>query len=138
MPEQIVTSGIHPPLGNVLESFRWAGRSASHPQGEQCEDRYDSDSYCLHCVLPSPKRYLPSSPFRIAIHEPIGLDFLKRILDPRREGSRDRKSTRLNSSHRCISYAVFCLKKKKNAPTHRPTPLSLPHCCRTSSRCSPT
>src|SRR5437762_6370883 len=27
--------------------------------------------------------------------------------------SRDRKSTRLNSSHRCISYAVFCLKKKR-------------------------
>src|SRR5437879_9892497 len=27
---------------------------------------------------------------------------------------RDRKSTRLNSSHRCISYAVFCLKKKIN------------------------
>jgi len=27
--------------------------------------------------------------------------------------STDRKSTRLNSSHRCISYAVFCLKKKK-------------------------
>src|SRR5437762_3655864 len=29
----------------------------------------------------------------------------------------DRKSTRLNSSHRCISYAVFCLKKKKKAET---------------------
>src|SRR5437762_4418484 len=28
-------------------------------------------------------------------------------------GDSDRKSTRLNSSHRCISYAVFCLKKKK-------------------------
>src|SRR5690242_21441467 len=27
---------------------------------------------------------------------------------------RDRKSTRLNSSHMSISYAVFCLKKKKN------------------------
>src|SRR5258708_24106573 len=27
--------------------------------------------------------------------------------------SRDRKSTRLNSSHQIISYAVFCLKKKK-------------------------
>src|SRR5436189_1033549 len=27
----------------------------------------------------------------------------------------DRKSTRLNSSHRCISYAVFCLKKKKKS-----------------------
>src|SRR2546430_10059975 len=31
--------------------------------------------------------------------------------------SEDRKSTRLNSSHSQISYAVFCLKKKK---THRP------------------
>src|SRR5258708_10387365 len=31
---------------------------------------------------------------------------------PRR--SRDRKSTRLNSSHQIISYAVFCLKKKKD------------------------
>src|SRR5690242_21423716 len=29
------------------------------------------------------------------------------------EGERDRKSTRLNSSHMSISYAVFCLKKKK-------------------------
>src|SRR2546426_8518242 len=28
-------------------------------------------------------------------------------------GARDRKSTRLNSSHLVISYAVFCLKKKK-------------------------
>src|SRR5207248_6660353 len=28
--------------------------------------------------------------------------------------AQDRKSTRLNSSHRTISYAVFCLKKKKN------------------------
>src|SRR5438034_6478105 len=33
---------------------------------------------------------------------------------PRPSGSRDRKSTRLNSSHTVISYAVFCLKKKKN------------------------
>src|SRR5207248_10197548 len=30
-----------------------------------------------------------------------------------RDRRRDRKSTRLNSSHRTISYAVFCLKKKK-------------------------
>src|SRR5207244_13145437 len=34
---------------------------------------------------------------------------------PRR--ARDRKSTRLNSSHQIISYAVFCLKKKKNQTT---------------------
>src|SRR5438445_5276031 len=35
-------------------------------------------------------------------------------LDPQRL---DRKSTRLNSSHANISYAVFCLKKKKNTMT---------------------
>src|SRR6202011_6213709 len=33
--------------------------------------------------------------------------------------SLDRKSTRLNSSHRCISYAVFCLKKKKKQKTNQ-------------------
>src|SRR2546430_12959813 len=32
-------------------------------------------------------------------------------------GRRDRKSTRLNSSHSQISYAVFCLKKKNNEQT---------------------
>src|SRR2546422_3761437 len=32
--------------------------------------------------------------------------------DVQRSGDRDRKSTRLNSSHGYISYAVFCLKKK--------------------------
>src|SRR5437879_3393844 len=37
----------------------------------------------------------------------------RKIAQKRRpEGNLDRKSTRLNSSHRCISYAVFCLKKK--------------------------
>src|SRR5437870_10420286 len=33
----------------------------------------------------------------------------------------DRKSTRLNSSHVAISYAVFCLKKKNNLPNAIPT-----------------
>src|SRR5215510_9039486 len=40
---------------------------------------------------------------------------------PDPSGSLDRKSTRLNSSHVAISYAVFCL-KKKNPPTVRPVP----------------
>src|SRR2546427_7678841 len=34
-------------------------------------------------------------------------------LEARADGEEDRKSTRLNSSHSQISYAVFCLKKKK-------------------------
>src|SRR2546429_6610683 len=33
--------------------------------------------------------------------------------------NQDRKSTRLNSSHGYISYAVFCLKKKKHKVLHR-------------------
>src|SRR5688572_32562786 len=55
-----------------------------------------------------------------------------RLLQPGRTGSplyrltlsppADRKSTRLNSSHSQISYAVFCLKKKTTKPTNTPLP----------------
>src|SRR5690348_17586058 len=40
------------------------------------------------------------------------------------EGRTDRKSTRLNSSHPSISYAVFCLKKKKKKNQQSQTDLS--------------
>src|SRR3712207_7254569 len=49
------------------------------------------------------------------------------LLAVERQGSAavDRKSTRLNSSHANISYAVFCLKKKKRpGPDRRPRHLS--------------
>src|SRR5256885_11963890 len=49
-----------------------------------------------------------------------------RTVDRRLQFARDRKSTRLNSSHLVISYAVFCLKKKKKY-----NPISL---TRTASR----
>src|SRR3712207_7701248 len=52
-------------------------------------------------------------------------DELRARMDSLRERARggesldeDRKSTRLNSSHANISYAVFCLKKKKKNKTH--------------------
>src|SRR5258708_16271626 len=48
------------------------------------------------------------------------------VLDPHRSDHAqrtDRKSTRLNSSHQIISYAVFCLKKKKSESTHAPPTL---------------
>src|SRR5437773_6507985 len=52
------------------------------------------------------------------VHLPTGQDDLR---DPRRP---DRKSTRLNSSHITISYAVFCLKKKnvKTSALYRKNP----------------
>src|SRR2546426_6934122 len=45
-----------------------------------------------------------------------------RPLAARQDGRQllDRKSTRLNSSHLVISYAVFCLKKKKDLPGRGP------------------
>src|SRR5690606_39743303 len=55
---------------------------------------------------------------RIRLDKPyMGPGYKKgaKYLSPRKKGNRlDRKSTRLNSSHVKISYAVFCLKKKKN------------------------
>src|SRR5437870_9568640 len=57
---------------------------------------------------------------------PFRLHFLKTPGVPLRLGAtRDRKSTRLNSSHVAISYAVFCLKKKNPSP---------PTCCACTSR----
>src|SRR2546430_13254890 len=50
------------------------------------------------------------------------LNFITTTLDLRAKG--DRKSTRLNSSHSQISYAVFCLKKKKSRTRHIPLRLS--------------
>src|SRR5688572_31850900 len=60
--------------------------------------------------------------------EPVPPDVERLVIDLAREpvgqrrhtGDLDRKSTRLNSSHSQISYAVFCLKKKKkhNKLTH--------------------
>src|SRR2546429_5328697 len=49
----------------------------------------------------------------------------------------DRKSTRLNSSHGYISYAVFCLKKKKTPLTETYATICLLH-CETRTSLSPT
>src|SRR5437879_11343155 len=55
------------------------------------------------------------------VHTHSGV-WYKASLAARRAGvPRDRKSTRLNSSHRCISYAVFCLKKKKKKKHRKQT-----------------
>src|SRR5690625_6171954 len=50
-------------------------------------------------------------------HVGAGLAFMERFSLLAISGLGDRKSTRLNSSHVAISYAVFCLKKKKQRRT---------------------
>src|SRR5205814_10555212 len=54
---------------------------------------------------------------RLARRDPAGAGWQAHRCD--RLLRRDRKSTRLNSSHLGISYAVFCLKKKKKKKTHK-------------------
>src|SRR2546430_9933130 len=51
-------------------------------------------------------------------HPDVGVVFAVGEMFSRARGRIDRKSTRLNSSHSQISYAVFCLKKKKNNSHH--------------------
>src|SRR5438876_8805343 len=48
-----------------------------------------------------------------------GIEAAGGVVESGERGGQDRKSTRLNSSHPSISYAVFCLKKKIPAPGHR-------------------
>src|SRR3712207_7942164 len=65
-----------------------------------------------HRGAPGPSAREPGSGAHVGDDRPPPLDCQPGGSDP---GLRsDRKSTRLNSSHANISYAVFCLKKKKN------------------------
>src|SRR5699024_11501201 len=53
------------------------------------------------------------TPYEQVVGEPMAEELAEE--EPEPEEQQDRKSTRLNSSHVSISYAVFCLKKKKNS-----------------------
>src|SRR5260221_10615425 len=69
-----------------------------------------------YCAKPCRNNLLAqnSSNYKIAHKFNRRTNLLDRLL---MLASRDRKSTRLNSSHTVISYAVFCLKKKKHEDT---------------------
>src|SRR2546426_6846855 len=73
------------PYTTLFRSVRSAPRSV--------EARSDASGHVLLCGLPT--------------------DVALVVRGRTERGSADRKSTRLNSSHLVISYAVFCLKKKK-------------------------
>src|SRR2546422_1103514 len=79
----------------------------------------------LHDALPISRAHEPGAAATPEPHHPVSTRSgprRRRALRPRSR-CRDRKSTRLNSSHGYISYAVFCLKKKKEktAEHHRQT-----------------
>src|SRR5947207_11432248 len=98
-----------------------------HDQFVQVHDNVESFRHILNFARPTKTRiiYASSASTYGAATEPSvesngaapanAYSFSKAIMDniAVREANEDRKSTRLNSSHTVISYAVFCLKKKK-------------------------
>src|SRR3712207_7551301 len=85
--------------------FRSASSSAPFPRCRQ------SAVGSIESAAGGRPPHLPPRPTSSALGQGVG-----RSLDDRQRppSIQDRKSTRLNSSHANISYAVFCLKKKKH------------------------
>src|SRR5574337_1764504 len=93
----------------AAQTFAWSetGQQALVPQAEDLLAKLDTQiSTKRRDIIHSPAGGWPDVPAYLA-GRPLAM---KRIADVQDE--RDRKSTRLNSSHHSISYAVFCLKKK--------------------------
>src|SRR5256885_11596982 len=92
---------------------------------------------CVESFTASPKCPSAACPGRLSTYSPAPSSF---TIDSDRSGNcagaacwrlTDRKSTRLNSSHLVISYAVFCLKKKKRCTgkqeCHEGRIMNVPH-----------
>src|SRR5689334_23494255 len=66
-------------------------------------------------------------PFADAVRNRVGIPTIAvGVISSYDDVNSDRKSTRLNSSHSSISYAVFCLKKKKKGEDERVVQITLP------------
>src|SRR3712207_8761203 len=82
---------------------------------------HDALPIFANCATRTPGRLLNSRPTTTGVPSDLFPE------KPSRLQQRDRKSTRLNSSHANISYAVFCLKKKKKHLTDYPALLVYHH-----------
>src|SRR5207245_8942561 len=92
-----------PSLHDALPISRLEAPEHCEP-GEAAEDRHDSERG---------RHAAPEAPRAVGDCDPELDQRVGDRHDTDRRGELDRKSTRLNSSHGSISYAVFCLKKKK-------------------------
>src|SRR5690606_40409858 len=97
-----------------------AAASSSDTSWRACSSHWAVNSNCLRisCLMGLNTSLVHIS--ALAVQDPLSFDADRRSVHHHfgstggdRVGYQDRKSTRLNSSHVKISYAVFCLKKKK-------------------------
>src|SRR5690606_41865696 len=91
------------PYTTLFRSFAAAFYTALNPRLERVE-------HCINPILVTGTYLKSKTHFGRLFYTDIGDPSLQSAIDI------DRKSTRLNSSHVKISYAVFCLKKKKKNP----------------------
>src|SRR5688572_32238487 len=98
------------PPRSTLFPYTTLFRSLDREDGQIAGDRYVAEESRVVAGL---KRHVLNEHFRAHAHDLL-------LLARGRAIELDRKSTRLNSSHSQISYAVFCLKKKRlrNQPKH--------------------
>src|SRR5256886_4127344 len=103
-----VADVLHPREVRVLPLLRDEARATvAHGRERRTRERLDLDE-----PLPRDER-LDDGPAAVADADPVAVRLLAL------EETQDRKSTRLNSSHSQISYAVFCLEKKKKTQSIR-------------------
>src|SRR5690606_39846689 len=103
--ERADVATLPPAPRNPLPYWRQVGAVRSFHTGQEL--LRDAGGPVTRMVL-GPKWAIPPI---VLVTSPAGI---RDVLNRRDALSEDRKSTRLNSSHVKISYAVFCLKKKKN------------------------
>src|SRR5256885_5901990 len=102
MPQHVDGETIEPSVSVPIATAQRLAATAT-PEPELDPDGVRSRAYGLRHCPPRPLQPLDDRVERKFAHS-------ERFALP----SRDRKSTRLNSSHLVISYAVFCLKKKQH------------------------
>src|SRR5215475_5936748 len=103
-------SGSSSPPGPLSPTVSNSGLTSSRGLRCSCRLFFFNDTATTEIYTLSLHDALPISPEQVLVDdEGVSWDTL-----PPQFLGRDRKSTRLNSSHVKISYAVFCLKKKKN------------------------
>src|SRR2546422_8268349 len=95
---------IRRPPRSTLFPYTTLFRSVPYAYCYRCSYSLKYPSCDIFCA-----RHLEDAFKRVVAHEEVAAVIAEPVL-----GEGDRKSTRLNSSHGYISYAVFCLKKKKH------------------------